>query len=371
MSLRAPKGGEAISNQPFWRLLRALCALAMTPWVTPCIIPFMRKVLVILALFLATSLIILGFSELRTLIEMLRHAHWMFLLLGIFLECVFVLLEGVIFWSLYRLLGLNDSPWRLFLVAAAANFVNIIAPSAGIGWMVTWVDHGRRNNQSAARITLAATLYLLFDYLAFMVILALGFIVLIRRKNLQWGEVIAASLLMVVILGLAAMLYLAYRSPRCSGNFLRFLARIVNMLLRPILHRNFLNEERALQFAEELHEGLENFPSRWELLLSPFSLALLAKLVLIGILMSTFLAFSVPFSAGTLFAGFSLGYLFLIVSPTPSGIGFMEGAMALALNSLRVEWSEAALITLMYRGITFWLPFVFGAWVFRHLHWES
>jgi uncharacterized protein (TIRG00374 family) len=331
----------------------------------------MRKLFVILVLFLAASLVILSFSELRTLVETLRHAHWMFLLLGILLECVFVWLEGVIFWSLYRLVGLKDSPWRLFLIAVAANFVNIVAPSAGIGWVATWVDHGRRNNQPAARITLAATLYLLLDYLAFMVILASGFIVLIRRQNLQWGEVIAAFLLMGVILTLTALLYFAYRAPHRSGTLLRFLARVVNALLRPILHRNYLNEERALQFAEELHEGLQALPSRRELVLLPFSLALLAKLVLIGILMCTFLSFSVPFSAGTLLAGFSLGYLFLIVSPTPSGIGFMEGALALALNSLRVEWSQAALITLTYRGITFWLPFVFGAWVFRHLNWES
>jgi uncharacterized membrane protein YbhN (UPF0104 family) len=41
--------------------------------------------------------------------------------------------------------------------------------------------------------------------------------------------------------------------------------------------------------------------------------------------------------------------------------------MPLALSSLRVPWSEAVVITLAYRGITFWLPLAFGALAFRML----
>ena len=83
------------------------------------------------------------------------------------------------------------------------------------------------------------------------------------------------------------------------------------------------------------------------------------------VLVSVFLAFQVPFSAGTIIGGFAITYLFLIVSPTPSGIGIIEGIMPLALSSLRVPWSQAVIITLAYRGITFWIP-----WVWCHLPFE-
>jgi uncharacterized membrane protein YbhN (UPF0104 family) len=42
--------------------------------------------------------------------------------------------------------------------------------------------------------------------------------------------------------------------------------------------------------------------------------------------------------------------------------------MALALRTLRVEFSQAVIITLAYRGITFWLPLAVGALAFRALH---
>ena len=95
---------------------------------------------------------------------------------------------------------------------------------------------------------------------------------------------------------------------------------------------------------------------------------LLGKALLMGVLVCSFLAFDVPFSAGTIVGGFSIGYLFLIVSPTPSGIGVVEGVMALALASLRVVWSQAVIVTLVYRAITFWVPLGVGALAFRKLH---
>jgi hypothetical protein len=86
------------------------------------------------------------------------------------------------------------------------------------------------------------------------------------------------------------------------------------------------------------------------------------------ILICSFLSFGVEFSAGTIIAGFSLAYLFLIVSPTPSGIGIVEGIMPIALTSLNVNWSQAVVITLVYRAVTFWFPLLVGAWAFRTLH---
>jgi uncharacterized protein (TIRG00374 family) len=86
------------------------------------------------------------------------------------------------------------------------------------------------------------------------------------------------------------------------------------------------------------------------------------------VLVFSFLSFEVPFSAGTIIAGFSIAYLFLIVSPTPSGIGIVEGLMPIGLSSLGVDWSQAVVITITYRTVTFWVPFGIGAWAFRSLH---
>ena len=149
------------------------------------------------------------------------------------------------------------------------------------------------------------------------------------------------------------------------------MARLINRILDPFLHRAYLRESRAHEFAHEMASDLKSLPEKVHNLSTPLLYSFAGKALLMLILLSIFLAFQVPFTAGTIIGGFAISYLFLIVSPTPSGVGIVEGIMPLALSSLRVPWSEAVIITLAYRGITFWLPLGVGAMAFRMLEREN
>jgi uncharacterized protein (TIRG00374 family) len=210
-------------------------------------------------------------------------------------------------------------------------------------------------------------LYILFDYLAFFCVLALGLIVLLRRNNLNAGELTAAAILLAIAVGVAFLLYLGYKSAERLGSALARLARFVNRIMRPFIHRNYLQEERAHFFAQEIAEGITMLRGKRKQLLWPFLYSLNNFALLLCVLAFTFLALGTPFTVGTLVGGFAISYLFLIVSPTPSGLGVMEGVMTLVLTSLRVKLEAAALITLTYRFITFWFPLVVGAVAFRIL----
>jgi uncharacterized protein (TIRG00374 family) len=149
------------------------------------------------------------------------------------------------------------------------------------------------------------------------------------------------------------------------------MVRLVNRIAKPFIHRDYLSEERAHEFAKEMAEDLKSLPQKSNSLVKPLLYAFANKGLMMCILMVCFLAFDVPFSEGTIIGGFSIAYLFLIVSPTPSGIGIVEGIMPLALSSLRVPWSQAVIITLAYRGITFWVPLGIGAIALRILNKEK
>jgi uncharacterized protein (TIRG00374 family) len=152
------------------------------------------------------------------------------------------------------------------------------------------------------------------------------------------------------------------------GNTLAWMARLVNRIVKPFIHRDYLSEARAHEFAHEIAADLKSLPQKKNSLLIPLLSAFAGKALTMCVLMASFLSFDVPFSAGTIIGGFSISYLFLVVSPTPSGIGIVEGIMPLALSSLRVPWSQAIIITLAYRGITFWLPLGIGAVALRMLN---
>jgi uncharacterized protein (TIRG00374 family) len=214
-------------------------------------------------------------------------------------------------------------------------------------------------------VSTASALLVLYDYAAFLLVLTVGLVILFRRNSLSAPEVIASLILVLIACGLATLLYLGMRSAERLGNALAGIAGLVNRIARPFLHRDYLDAARAREFAHDASEGLHEARRTPANLLLPAALALSSKAFMISILFFVFLAFRQPFSVGTLIAGFSIGYLFLIVSPTPSGIGFVEGALTLALTSLRVPLAPAALISLAYRGITLWMPFAYGAIAFR------
>jgi glycosyltransferase 2 family protein len=327
----------------------------------------MRKIIIALVLFLAVVFVIFRFSELKNILATLHRSDYRFLVIAIIFELIWLFNNASDYGSLFRLVGLREKTSHLLLVATAANFINVVAPSVGIGGMAIFMDDAARRNHSTGKVTVVGVLFILFDYLAFFCVLALGILVLIRRNNLNAGELTAAAILLAIATSLAFLLYLGYKSAERLGNALAWLARLVNRILRPFMHRDYLKEDRAHHFAREAADGIAMLRGKRKALLWPFLYALNNFALLICVLAFTFLAWGTPFSVGTLVGGFAIAYLFLIVSPTPSGLGVVEGVMTIALNTLRVEWAAAALITLTYRFITFWFPLGVGAVAFRLL----
>lgn len=327
----------------------------------------MRKFILLLVLFLTVVFVFLSFSELKNIAETLKKSNWIFLSIALLFECVWLYNMAVTYAALYRLVELDESRQQLLLMSTAANFVNVIAPSAGIGGMAVFLDAARRRGQPTGRVTVVGVLYILYDYLAFLCVLTLGLIVLFRRNDLNGGELAAASILVLIAAAIGSLLYLAYRSVALLGRVLAWLARRVNSITRPFIHRDYIKIESAHFFAREMAEGINLLRGKPRKLLWPFLFALNNKALLICVMAFTFLALGTPFSVGTLAGGFSISYLFLIVSPTPAGVGVVEGILPVALNSLRVPWAAAVLITFVYRAVTFWFPLAVGLAAFRLL----
>ena len=140
---------------------------------------------------------------------------------------------------------------------------------------------------------------------------------------------------------------------------------VVNRLLRRFLHRDYLDVGKARALAHDMAAGLTDLRHSRGGLLIPLALSLSHKALMISILFFCFLAFSQPFSAGTLIAAYAIAYMFTVVTPTPAGIGLIEGILTVALAGIGVPLATAALIALAYSGVTLWLPLLYGMLTFR------
>lgn len=325
----------------------------------------MRKFLIAVALLLGIIFLIGQFSEVQTILQTLQKGDWRYLGLAFLVQVVWMGCVAASYWIIYRLLNLHEKYYVLFSLAAAANFVNVVAPTAGMGGMAVFVGHARQEDYSSGRAAIAGALYILFDYLGFFCVLTLGIVVLFRRNNLTWVEISATMILVVIAVGLAVLLYLGTRSAEALGRALAWMVGLVNAGSRFFVKRDYLSEKRAHEFARDAAQGLKEIRANPANLLAPIVLALANKIILITVFTLIFLSFDVPFTLGTIIAGFSVSYLFLIVSPTPSGIGVVEGILTLTLRSLNVPLGAAAVIALAYRGVSFWFPLIVGMFSFR------
>ncbi|OGO11286.1 MAG: hypothetical protein A2Y53_03400 [Chloroflexi bacterium RBG_16_47_49] len=320
----------------------------------------MRNFIIALALFLGFIFVVAKLSELQSIAETLQRGMWWFIGLALIVESLWVLNCGASFRAIYHAMGIEEQFQTLSLIVLAANFANVVAPSGGVSGLAIFMSEARRRNYSTARVAVAGVLFLLFDYLGLISILLVGLVILIRRNDLTLVVIIASAALIGLAMLFAFLLNLGMQSAMALGNALATIARFVNRIVRPFIHREYLSELRAHEFAHDAAEGLINMRSQPKSMLMPLFLAFTNKVSLLIILTLVFLAFKIPISIGTIIACFSIGSLFVIISPTPAGIGVVEGALTLALTSMYISLEDAAVITLSYRGITFWIPLLCG-----------
>jgi glycosyltransferase 2 family protein len=320
----------------------------------------MRKLLAALALLLGVLFIISRFTELQSVVTVLKRGNLFFLGLALLVQMAWIYNLSAFYQAVYHVLGIEEKRTHFFRLVTAAYFITVVAPSAGLSAIAVFVSDAKRKGRSVPRVTVASVLYIWFEYIGNLAILILGLAELAHRNRLHWSEITASLILLAGALGISLLLYLGMKSATLLGSVLAWMAQAVNTIFYPFIRRTYLPVERAYTFSNEIAEGISilRVHPRW--VYRPLLLALLNKGLLFLVLGLSFLAFGVPVDAGTLIAGLSIAQLFLIVSPTPAGIGIVEGILAVALRALGLALEDATVVTLAYRGFSFWVPLLVG-----------
>lgn len=327
----------------------------------------MRKFLIAVVLLLGVVFLLTRFTELEEILHVLQNGNLFYLGAALLLQFAWIYNLSAFYQSLYRVLGMEERRWYLVKLVMSANFLTIVAPSAGLSGMAIFLSDARRKNRPTGKVSVAGVLYVWFEYLGTLAVAIIGLGELARRNTLHWSEVTASLILLAGALFIGFLLFLGLESPSLLAKTLNGLARVINFILRPLIHHNYLTEERAYSFTHDVNEGIGALREHPHWAGWPIFYALLNKLLLMAILLMCFLAFQVPTDFATVVAGLSIAQLFLIVSPTPSGIGIVEGVLAVALSSLGVALEASTVITLAYRGFSFWVPLIIGMITFRLL----
>jgi len=300
------------------------------------------------------------FTEVKKLADTLAQGQWQWVLAAAVLQVIYYLTFTTSYQAAFYALGIKRKVRELVPVALGSLFVNVVAPTASTAGAALFVDDAARRGHSPTRAATAILLQLVADYSALLLVLVAGMAVLFAYHDLQTYEIIGALILLLLNIALTGVLLLGIWRPTLVEGLLRWIQATVNRIGAWFKRPALLDTDWAYTNAAELtaaSQAVTEYPTR---LVRLILVMLVAYAVDLSSLYVLFRAFGLSIGLGPLVAGFAMGLLFWIVSPIPQGIGLVEGIMTLTYTSLGVPAETAAIVSLAFRGLTFWLPLVLG-----------
>jgi len=330
-------------------------------------ISILRRWLFPLLALAAVWIVFARMAELENLATIFLQGDWRWLLVGLLLQGVYYIVLAATY---NAALTAVDVPGRLrdiVAVTLAGVYVNTIAPVGGAANAALFVDDAARRGHSRTRAAMGLLVQMVADYGAFCLLLVAGLFILLRLGTLRWYEIGASLFLLLYIGGMTLALTLGLWRPAWLHRVFVFIRRITNGIGGWFRHPSLLAEDWSERNAAEFIETSHRLVAQPRHLLRTVLISVGAHIANLTSLYAVFLAFHEQVSFPVLIAGYAMTMLFWIVSPTSNGIGIVEGLMPIMLVSLGIPSASAAIVSLTYRGIGFWLPMIVGFVLLRRL----
>lgn len=319
----------------------------------------MRLLIVALIILLASLFGIMHFTEGAQLLATLQAGIWYWVVIAVAAQFLVIANRAGLYHALYRFFNVPERFKRIFTLVLATSFVGIIAPGGMFTGTAVIIHDAVCRGITFARAVMINYVFFMLAYSAFSLVMVVGLAYLVWCGNLTIYSIIAALLLVALIGAQVGLIILALHRPELPPR----IAKNITWWLQPRVKKYFkkdIDEEKAISFAKGLVESVRLVAQYPHGLGRAAGHALLIELFNMVTLWSVFQAFHYTIPLGKLIAGYSVGILFVIISITPSGIGVVEPLMTAAFSSLGVPLETAALGIFVYRGISVWLPFIFG-----------
>lgn len=289
------------------------------------------------------------FSDAQDFAVLVERAQPWWLTLAFILQVCTYIAYGQIYRSLAKA---AQFPLRLSMackLGIAKLFIDQAVPSAGLSGLVVLANAFERLGMSRATAAGAIVVNIASFYATFVLCLAIAIgITLARgeRHSVLW--LIAFAFLLVAVSLVIVILALPGRSAQS----------VPRGLLR------FTPVRMAINFIQDADLRLTRSPRL-------LFMAVVYQLVIVVCDASTIWVLIRSLggyvAADRVFASFMFSSLLRTVGFMPGGLGTFEAASVVTLRMVGVPTAMALAVTLLFRGLSFWLPMLPGLWFARHI----
>ncbi|MFW5940308.1 MAG: flippase-like domain-containing protein [Chloroflexota bacterium] len=312
-------------------------------------------------------LVLTRLNEIEDLVETLSSGIWLWVLAAGLLQIVYFMVQARVYQVAFKVATVRASLADLVPVVVGSMFINAVAPSGGTAGVALYVDDAVQRGESGPRATAGTLLGITGTYAGFGVLVLYGLLYLRSAQALRLHEVAGAVVLLLFIVGLSALLLLGGSHPALLQRLLGSVRALANRVAAGLDRTPFLAPHWPAKISDEFSRAAAAARAHPGQLPVVLLWAVAAHLVQVISLYALFLAFRQPAAVGVVAAGYAIGHLFVIIAPTPQGVGFVETVMPLTFMALGVPGAAATIIVLAFRGLTFWLPMLVGFLLLQQL----
>jgi len=289
-------------------------------------------------------------------IELLRDATPAWLVVAVAVECVSLLFYSLLFRRLLGLLRYRVSLGLALRINLAGLAAAHLFSAGGVGGAAVTYRVLQKRGMSHSLVLIGVIFQNAFAYILLFALFAAGLIVLILRGQGGDAAEVVAGIFVALLLVAAGYGFWLLAHP---SSLRRRAHQVVSWLERRIKR---LSVDPAL-----LNEYLDGVVDGWRLLrregwghLRTVGLAIGYWGFDIICLLLVMLAFHQTLSPDKVIIAYAVANVVGTFSPTPGGLGAVEGVMIALLVGFGMPSAAAVAVVLVYRLINFWLPIPAG-----------
>lgn len=312
------------------------------------------------------ALVIFSRDRIGQVVMLLHHVRWYVLILFVVVQLLSYWFNAKYYQSVFAVFGYKLETKFLYVRALTLNFVNQAFPSGGIAG-TSYLSNSLSGRVPAGKTTLTQVMNYAFTVISFLVVLALGFLLLFLTGSLVQNSVRLILLFILIILVFAVVVIVIISDRARTEQICRHLIDVVNRLSRKFLRRRrpVVTPEQLSRFIEEFYHGYEvmsEHKGNWRL---PFLYSLGGNLAEVATVYVVFLAFGHLVNPGAVIAAYTMANIVSLISPITGGAGAYEATMIATLVALGVPFSVSFPVVLVYRVINFVLFLPVGYYYYR------
>ncbi|HEY3328969.1 MAG TPA: flippase-like domain-containing protein [Capsulimonadaceae bacterium] len=310
-------------------------------------------------------------EPLKLALAALLNGDVLWMIPAVLLQVLYYWLYAVLYWSAFRAVGVASRPRDLVPILLGSIAVGVAAPGGAAVGAALFVDDAVRRGQSGARAATGALLVVIVELLGVAIISVLGLSVLLQNAHAARTAIACTGILVVVTVLLIAVIATALVAPQLIRTVTEWIECSVGRIAAAMKRPSVLSKGWAVKTAADFIDAADALRSNpWQV-----AFTLLLSLAMFGVMLASLaLMFPAYHHAlhtlgdwSTLIAGFVVGMLLWIVSPTPQGIGVVEGGMALTFIAAHLDHHASWSIALAFRAFAFWIPMLCGVFCLRAL----